>query len=90
MTVFYGNQQLAVPFGDGVRCVGGSTFRLRVTQASAQGWASHDVDFAHPPRPAGQIQAGSTWYFQFWHRDPAGPLGSGFNTSDALEIQFGG
>ncbi|MFT5049164.1 MAG: streptogramin lyase [Chlamydiales bacterium] len=87
---FYGNQQLAIPFGDGIRCVGGSTFRLRVTQASSQGWASHAVDFAQPPRPAGQIQAGSTWYFQFWYRDPSGPQGSGFNTSDALEVQFDG
>jgi len=87
---FYGDRSISVPFGDGIRCVGGPIFRLRVTQASDVGWASHALDFANPPRPAGQIQAGSTWYFQFWYRDPAGPLASGFNTSDSLEVVFGG
>ena len=31
---------------------------------------------------------GVTWYFQLAYRDPGGPLGSGFNLSDALEVDF--
>ena len=35
----------------------------------------------------GQIQAGATWNFQAWYRDPAGGP-SGFNLSDGLGITF--
>ena len=33
------------------------------------------------------IAPGSTWYFQFWYRDPA--MGApGFNLSSALAVSF--
>jgi hypothetical protein len=38
--------------------------------------------------PSGvQIQAGQTWYFQAWYRDPAAG-GANFNASDALEVPW--
>jgi len=79
-----------VPFGEGVRCVGGSIFRLRppvVTDAT--GAASLQVDFTQgaPSSGSGAILPGSTWYFQFWHRDKAAG-GSGFNLSNGLKTTF--
>jgi hypothetical protein len=36
---------------------------------------------------SGAITPGSTWYFQFWYRDPA--MGApGFNLSSALSVSF--
>ena len=48
------------------------------------------IDLAAPPTGGGQseILAGSTWYFQVWYRDPAGPLGNGYNLSSSLGISF--
>ena len=56
----------------------------------AAGAAARVVEFTRPPAGAGpgSITAGSTWSFQFWYRDPGGPLGSGFNLSDALRVGF--
>ena len=34
-----------------------------------------------------QIDAGETWNFQFWYRDPSAG-GAGFNFTDALSITF--
>ncbi len=88
---FYGPNQVQTPFGDGFRCVGGSTFRLNpLIQTDALGGAARQVDFSLPPANAGnsQISANSTWNFQFWFRDPMGPLGNGFNLSDGLSVTF--
>jgi hypothetical protein len=84
---YYGVNSANVPFGNGVRCVGGQIFRLPVTVSNAFGEASWALDITNPPQPAGQITAGSTWFFQFWYRDPAGG-GAGFNLSDAVEASF--
>ena len=75
---YYGPNQLSVPFGDGVRCVGGQTQRLPVVQTDGFG----DVDYAVDLSAEG-IAAGEVWNFQFWFRD-----GSSFNLSDGLEVEF--
>lgn len=86
---FYGTAQLQTPFGDGFRCVGGQTFRLgRPTQSNANGVVNRPLDVGAPPSPAGTITAGATWFFQYWYRDPGGPGGNGFNTSDGLTATF--
>ena len=85
---FYGPAAGQVPFGDGNRCVSGQMFRLPVIQSDGAGLASHAVDLTAPPQPAGQITVATTWYFQFWYRDPSGPGGNAFNLSDALELVF--
>jgi hypothetical protein len=84
---YYGQTPVSLPFGDGVRCIGGNVYRLPM-QVGTGGVLRHDLDFASPPALSGQILPGSSWYFQAWFRDPAAP-GAGFNLSNALRVVFG-
>lgn len=84
---YYGMGSTQQSFGDGFRCVGGSSYRLPVLAIDGAGEAHFALDLSQPPVPAGQIAAGQTWNFQFWYRDPAAG-GTGFNLSDALQIEF--
>ena len=87
---FYGASANDIPFGNGRLCVTGPIFRLNPPSAAdGSGRFVRGVDFDSPPASsgAGQIQAGSTFYFQLWYRDPAAG-GSAFNTSDALRATF--
>ena len=68
-----------LPFGDGLRCVGGEVIRLRVVITNT-GQADLDLQ---SNLPAGEPTAG---FYQFWYRDNSGPCGSGFNLSSALSI----
>lgn len=94
--VFMGPSTIApIPFGDGLRCVDGGgvgLFRFPVHASDPEGSFTEGpgiVAHSHASfPPAGGIEAGDTWSFQAWYRDPAGPCGSGFNTSQALAIQF--
>jgi len=88
---FYGPNLIQAPFGDGFRCAGGQTHRVQPPiQADGSGFVSKPISFLTGPASSGngQIFSESTWYFQFWYRDPMGPGGSGFNTSDALRVVF--
>ena len=87
---FYGAGQASQPFGNGTLCLssgGQGIFRMppAVTLAP-DGSGTRAVDYASMTG-AGQVSAGSTWYFQFWYRDPAGG-GAGFNLSDGLQLTF--
>jgi len=89
---YYGPEQIVLPFGDGVRCIGAGslgTFRLPVVVLGPLGAVVHPLDWNAPPISAGPgaIGAGDEWNFQFWYRDPGGGP-AGFNFSDGLEIQF--
>ena len=91
---YYGLAQISVPFGEGVRCVGGGgsgIFRILPPILSDPSGTFHLLlDFDSPPlggSGAGVIEPASTWNFQLWYRDPAGGP-SGFNFSDALQIDF--
>lgn len=86
---YYGAAQNSVPFGNGVRCIGGTVFRLPITATSATGLASWPLNLNAAPANSGpgQITPGSTWNFQFWFRDPPGG-GEQFNLSNGLEITF--
>ncbi len=86
---FQGSSQLGgglgLPFGDGLRCVGGAIVRLEVVSADALGQADSSASIA----AAGGVLAGQPRYYQWWYRDPmASPCGSGFNLSNALEVQW--
>lgn len=72
------------PFGDGLRCVGGSVVRFAVQNSGPGGVLSEGPGIA----AAEGIGAFETWHFQAWFRDPVGPCGSGFNTSNAFEVLF--
>jgi hypothetical protein len=86
---FYGSAQVNLPWGDGLRCVGGSLQRLAVLQTDASGAASCPLDFTQPPLSSGPhaLLPGSVWNFQFYFRDPLGGP-AGWNSSDALEVGF--
>ena len=80
---FYGPNQVQLPFGEGIRCVGGAVQRLQPPSfAPASGSVLRNVDLT-----AAGITAGATVNFQYWYRDPAGGP-SGFNLSDAVSISF--
>lgn len=90
---YYGPEAASTPFGNGIGCVGGGAtgfFRLEPALLSdAAGAGSRAIDFASPPVDAGPgaWSAGSTWFVQYWFRDPAAG-GAAFDLSDALELQL--
>ncbi len=83
---FFGTTTQFAAFGNGYRCVGGVLLRLGPpANANASGHATRAIDFS-----AGvgrTIGAGSTRYFQYWHRDVAAG-GAQFDLSDALRATF--
>jgi len=83
---FFGSNQVSLPFGDGVRCVGGVLRRMVPMQSDGAGTVQKTLDFQSPPFASGPLQAavGRTLNFQYWYRDAAGPGGSGYNVSSAL------
>ncbi len=87
---YYGPNETQIPFGDGFRCVGGTTFRLLpVATTDSFGDAQHHWNMTLPPSDVGpgQVNPGDTWKTQFWYRDiPFG--GAGFNFSNGLSITF--
>ena len=81
---YYGPNQVQLSFGNGFRCIAGTTFRLPVISASG-GVLSYALDFNSAP--ASGIGSGQTWNFQAWYRDPLGS-GAAFNLTDGLELSF--
>ncbi len=75
---------LGAPFGDGLRCAGGSLKRLGVQFSDAQGSAAWASGLA----PAGAWGAGDTRTFQAWYRDTNTLCGSTFNLSSGVLVQF--
>ena len=94
-----GNGSKDTPLGDGRLCVGGNIFRFAVGSANAfqhrvsgPGLVAHSL--ANFP-VAGHIQAGDTWHFQYWFRDPIGyscvglqNLATGNNLSNVVTVTF--
>jgi hypothetical protein len=79
------NGFLGTPFGDGLLCVGGTTKRFPVGSTGSAGFL---VLTGPAGKSSGLITPGSTWNFQAWFRDPAGPCGEGLNLSNALSVTF--
>ena len=80
---YFGPNQIAMPFGNGMRCVGGSTVRVPPVQLDAAGVAHSELPLVNFP----QLLPASTYNFQFWFRDPAAG-GAFFDLSDAIQIRF--
>lgn len=90
---FMSQGQGQVPFGNGLRCAVGMTYRFNPPQSSGptgtmQFGPSIVLDSCTNLTTGGCITAASTWHFQSWYRDPAGPCGGGFNTSNAMAVTF--
>lgn len=83
---FFGPNQVQLPFGDGLRCVGGSIQRIQPAQfGDANGEVVRNVDMT--AFSGGLFNAGATVNLQYWYRDPSGGP-AGFNLSDGLTISW--
>ncbi|MBL6755426.1 MAG: hypothetical protein ISQ11_03375 [Planctomycetes bacterium] len=86
---FYGSAPGQVPLGDGFLCIGqsGGIQRLPVAPSNFLGSAFFPLDFGAPPlnAGAGQVVAGTHYYFQYCYRDQGA---AGFNFSDGLDVSF--
>jgi hypothetical protein len=78
---YYGPSQVAVPFGNGIRCVGGQTVRMDVT-FPAGNMVSYDIPGVFFPA----VPSGTTVNFQYWVRDPASGTPTPWNLTDGLAI----
>jgi hypothetical protein len=83
---FFGQNQTFVAFGNGFRCVGAPFFRLSAVQANAFGDTAFNLDLTSLPQGV-QVQAGESWNFENWYRDPAAG-GANYNGSDGLNVIF--
>jgi len=89
----YGPTQVQASFGDGYRCVGGSSgsvIRLfPFLHAGPTGQAGRVIDFTTAPAVSGSgaLSVGTLANFQFWYRDPTAG-GTAFNLSDAICVAF--
>ena len=84
---FIGTSPTQLPLGEGFLCAGGSLFRLPPPlQSDPDGNKARTVDLTLPPA-TGLLVPGSTRYFQYWYRDPAGGP-AGFNLSDGVAVSF--
>jgi plastocyanin len=79
-----GTVEIAVPFKDGLLCVGSPTERLEVVFLDAAGAGKS----AQSVVTTGAVAAGQTRTYQFWFRDGGGlsVCGAGSNFSNALNI----
>jgi hypothetical protein len=84
--LFFGGMTMiaAAPFGDGLRCVGGSVMRLGVVTVSAAGVAQSSVQLS----AVEGLFGGEVRHYQFWYRNVAGPCGQHFNTTNGLSVQW--
>ncbi len=87
--LFVGNNSLngdaGLPFGDGLRCVGGGIIRLGVQLPDGYG----DAWWGPGLGAVGGWSGGDLKYFQLWYRDPgSSPCGHEFNLSDAMAVGF--
>jgi hypothetical protein len=91
---FMGGAPTELPFNDGRLCVAPGNvgiFRYQPQSSGPTGTLTLGpgiVAYSQKFAPGGNIQAGSTWHFQAWYRDPTGPCGYGANLSNAARVTF--
>jgi hypothetical protein len=83
----FGSQPYNVPFGNGYLCV--APFAPGIYRMPVQALTQPTLVLAMEDAGASfdLIQPGSSWYFQFWYRDPPAG-GSNFNLSNGLHVVF--
>jgi hypothetical protein len=75
---------VGVPFGDGMRCVGGGVVRLEVRYSNG-GVSQTTTSLASK----GTVSPGEIKYYQCFYRDVNGsPCGSLFNLSNGYQIKW--
>ncbi len=86
---------LRVPFGDGLRCIGGAgaavyRFPIAMTDFNGRLELGPGIAALSAQRfpPAGHIAGGQTWNFQALYRDPTGPCSRGVNLTNGLAVVF--
>ncbi|MCY2961534.1 MAG: hypothetical protein NTY35_15330 [Planctomycetota bacterium] len=83
---FQGTAQLNVPFGDGLRCVGGTVIRLG-TKTNAGGASQYPVGADPLVSVRGLVPSGATRNYQAWYRNAAAfCTASTFNLTNGLQI----
>lgn len=90
---FYGLGAIQEPAADGFLCVasgGVGVFRLAPVIVGSNGRVEVTLDVAGGPLTSGPgaLQPWTSTYFQFWHRDVAGPMGTGSNFTRGLRVSF--
>ena len=83
---YYGPTQILSFFGNGWRCVGGTTKRLGIVNVDAFGFAWKAVDVNNLPQND-VFSVSEVVNFQLWYRDPAAG-GAGFNLTDGLSVTW--
>lgn len=91
--LFAGDEAQSVPFGSGNLCVassaGYSRLPVRVAQGGQAQWGPGLIQYASATFGApGAFDAGRTWYFQVWFRDPFSGCSPSLNLTDAVAITF--
>ena len=81
-----GTTSIAVPFKDGILCMGTYTRRVQFVSTDASGNASTTGSII----ASANLIPGQTRYYQWWHRDPnpGSVCGQASNTSAGLEIAW--
>jgi len=85
---YFGPNQIAAPFGNGTRCVGGATTRIQpVVTSNVSGVATRFVNWGAGYAPVLEALGGASMAtnVQYWFRDGAGG-GDGFNLSNGLHL----
>jgi len=84
--VLRGNNQVAIPSGDGILCAAGGSQRSQVQITS--GGATTFTNF-NGAGFGSVANMGSATNFQFWYRDPQNsPCGTGFNFSNGWTVTY--
>jgi hypothetical protein len=84
--ILRGNNQVALPIGDGILCTSGGSQRSQV-QVTVAGATTY-TDFNGGPFGA-VANLGAPTYFQFWYRDPSNTCsGSGFNFTNGWSVTY--
>ena len=84
--ILRGDNQVALPAGDGILCTTGGSMRSHVQITAAGATAFTDFGGA----PFGSVaNIGAPTNFQFWYRDPQNPCsGAGFNFTNAWTVTY--
>ena len=84
--IFQGDNNNESLFGDGIKCAGGA--QVRMGTMMEVGGSADTASMGVTVSVKGGVTAGDLRYYQAWYRDPAGPCGNFFNTTNGYEIQW--